>query len=106
MAVLYEDKYLVCDEDAITIKEYYFPVGSKRIAYDSIKKLSEHPLTAFSGKFRFWGMDLVPYWYHLDWDRHKKYKGIVLDTGNPIKAVITPEQFDMVWVLLKDKVKR
>lgn len=103
MSILYEDKYLVCDDDAITIKDYFFPIGSKRIAYKDIRSVSEMDLGLFSGRLRFWGMDLAPYWYHLDWSRAKKRRAIVLDLGEFIKPALTPEQHDMVLAVLKEK---
>ncbi|MEZ0371290.1 MAG: hypothetical protein ACAI44_19505 [Candidatus Sericytochromatia bacterium] len=106
MSILYEDKYLICDDDSITIKEYYFPFGSKRIPYASIRKLEEKELGVFSGRYRFWGMDLEPYWYHLDWQRASKRHGIVLDLGEWIKPVVTPAQHDMVLAVLKEKTRK
>lgn len=106
MGILYEDKYLVCDEDAITIKEYYFPFGSKRLPYKAIKKVREMELGVMSGRFRIWGMDLAPYWYHLDMERPKKRRSIVLETGEMIKPALTPEQHDMVLAVLKEKTRK
>ncbi|PKL74793.1 MAG: hypothetical protein CVV27_18690 [Candidatus Melainabacteria bacterium HGW-Melainabacteria-1] len=106
MSILYEDKYLVCDDDAITIKEYFFPFGSKRILYNKIKKVSEQDLGVFSGRYRIWGMDLSPYWYHLDFERPKKRRAIALDTGELIKPTLTPEQHDMVLAVLKEKTRK
>lgn len=105
MSIIYEDKYLICDDNALTIKEYFFPLGSKRIPYAKIRKLDERELGVLSGRFRIWGMDLAPYWYHLDWDRPKKRRSITLDTGELIKPVLTPEQHDMVLTVLKEKVR-
>ncbi len=105
MSVLYEDRYIVCDDDAITIKEYFFPMGSKRIAYADIKGVTEDSLTLLDGKLRVWGIGLKPKWYHLDWQRPSKTLEIVLDIGEPIKPVLTPEQHDLVMAVLKEKTR-
>jgi hypothetical protein len=103
MAILYEDPYLICDDDAITIHQYYFPLGSKRIAYSSIEQMHQEPMDYFSGSLRFWGMGLAPYWFHLDWERPYKNRCIILDSGEWIKPVITPTDQDVVWRILQAK---
>lgn len=105
MSILYEDKYLICDDDAITIKEYFFPFGSKRISYSSIKKMEEFPLTLMGGKFRIWGMGLEPKWFHLDWERPNKKNAILLDTGEFIKSALTPKAHDTVLAILQEKTR-
>ena len=104
MAVIYEDKYLVCDDEAITIKIYYFPVGSKRIPYKSIRSIKERNLTMNAGKIRLWGMDFSPEWFHWDMERPQKSKCIVIDEGEWIKAAITPEDHRLVLELLQEKM--
>lgn len=103
MSTLYEDNYLVLDDDALTIKEYYFPFGSKRIPYEQIQHVSVKELGVLSGRFRVWGMDLEPYWYHLDLIRPGKKRGIALDIGQWIKPVLTPKDYDQVFALLQEK---
>lgn len=106
MSILYEDRYLVCDDDAVTIKEYFFPFGSKRIAYAEIRKLEEQELTLLDGKLRFWGMGFEPKWYHIDWQRHTKSKSMVLDIGEWIKPALTPEDHEVVLTVLKEKIRQ
>lgn len=105
MSVLYEDQFIVCDEDAITIKNYFFPMGSKRVVYEDIKSVTEESLTLLGGKFRLWGMGFIPRWYHLDLQRPTKSSEIVLDIGEPIKLALTPEQHDLVMAVLKEKTR-
>lgn len=105
MSIIYEDKYLICDDEALTVKDYFFPMGSKRIAYDSIKKVQEDNLTLLNGKFRIWGMGLEPKWYHLDLERMGKKCAILLDTGEFIKPVITPKAHETVLEILQEKIK-
>lgn len=104
MSVIYEDKYVICDDDAITIKLYYFPVGSKRIAYNSIRSIKERNLAINAGKIRLWGMDFAPEWFHWDLERPQKSKCIVIDEGEWIKAAITPENHQSVLNILQEKI--
>lgn len=105
MSILYEDRYIICDDVAVTINDYFFPQGSKRIPYAEIRKVSEKPLTLFKGKLRIWGMDLEPFWYHYDLKRPTKSQGICLDIGELLKPVLTPEDHDAVLLLLKEKTQ-
>lgn len=106
MSILYEDSYLVCDDTALTIKEYYFPFGSRRIPYAQIRRVQELPLKPLEGKFRIWGMGLSPHWYHLDWKRPGKKRAIALDLGEWIQPVLTPESHDSVLSLLREASRR
>ena len=103
MSILYEDQYLVCDDDAITIKLYYFPWGSKRITYNSIQNIIVKKMTINAGKIRLWGMDFAPEWFHWDLERPKKSQCIVIDQGEWVKAAITPEAHDRVLQILREK---
>ncbi len=106
MTVLYEDEYIVCDDDAITIHWYYFPIGSKRIPYNSIHSVQEESVGFWNGAGRVWGMGLSPEWFHLDWKRPSKTKSIIIDDGNWVKSIITPEEHDIVLQILQQKVHR
>lgn len=105
MSILYEDELVICDNHALTIKTYYFPAGSKRIPYASIRRIEEHSMGALSGKLRIWGMGLAPYWFHLDLRRPTKNKAIILDVGKSIKPVITPRDHTRVLDILMEKTQ-
>ena len=104
MTILYEDDFIVCDDDAITINWYYFPLGSKRIAYHKIRNIQEESMNFLTGGLRIWGMGLSPHWFHLDPNRPSKNKCIVLDEGEWIKSVITPKSHDRVMQILREKI--
>lgn len=103
MSILYEDDYIVCDEDALTIHWYYFPIGSKRIPYTSIRHINEESISFWTGAGRIWGMGLSPEWFHLDPKRPSKTRCIVIDDGNWTKSVITPDNHDVVFRILQEK---
>lgn len=103
MAILYEDEYIVCDDDAITIHYYYFPLGSKRIPYQKIRHLETQKMDLLSGGGRIWG-GFINYWLNLDPKRPWKNKLIIIDEGEITKPVITPDDCDRVWQILQEKV--
>jgi hypothetical protein len=103
MAILYEDNYIVCDDDAITIHMYYFPIGSKRIPYARIRAVSEQPIGLLTGKLRIWGTSLPTYWFNLDPLRPFKNSAIIIDVGDWVKPIITPDNHLAVFNILKAK---
>ncbi len=64
MATLYEDPYLTCDDDGLTIRRYYFPLsGDKRVPYSAIRDARDRTMGPLTGQWRIWGMGLSPYWF-------------------------------------------
>ena len=106
MSILYEDSVLVCDDDAITIKTYYFPVGSKRIPYRNIQSFESFSMGPLTGQYRIWGMGLSPHWLHLDIARPRKTEALILDLGSWVKPLLTPDDCAAVRSILKDKTAR
>lgn len=102
--ILYEDRYVVCDDDAITIHAYYFPVGSKRIPYTTMVSVTEENIDFWTGAGRIWGMGISPHWFHLDWDRPGKTRCIIINDGFWVKSVVTPDNHDRVMEILAAKV--
>ena len=100
----YEDPFITCDEQGLTIRWYYFPLGDKFVSYDSIQHFETVEL-GFEGKWRIWGMGLAPYWFHLDLGRPQKNTGIMIDDGHPIKFIITPDQPQAVLEILQAKTR-
>ena len=41
MGIHYEDSHIVCDDDALVIHQYYFPIGSRRIPYRDIRSVKD-----------------------------------------------------------------
>jgi hypothetical protein len=106
MSVLYEDKRITCDDDGITVRNYYFPVGDKRITYRDIRGFDQHHMGALTGRYRIWGAGDPRYWFHLDTTRPTKSKAIVIDKGDWVKAVLTPDDPDAVLHILEEKTRR
>jgi hypothetical protein len=106
MGTLYEDDRITCDDDGITVKNYYFPIGRKRIAYSEIRSFDQHKMGILTGRYRIWGATDPRYWFHLDPKRPGKSKAVVIDKGDWVKAVLTPDDPDAVLHILEEKVRR
>jgi hypothetical protein len=106
MTKLYEDRRILCDDDGITIRNYYFPLGKKRIAYSDIRGFDQLKIGVLTGRYRIWGAGDPRYWFHLDATRPSKSKAVVIDKGDWVKAVLTPDDPDAVLHILEDKVRR
>jgi hypothetical protein len=91
----YDDGRIACTDDSLVIRRYYFPVGDKRVAYDSIKLVRRTPL--LTGKGRIWGSGDVVHWYNLDPGREGKSAALTVEiSGRKVMPVITPDDVDDV----------
>lgn len=104
MAIHYRDKYLTFDEDGLTIRKYFFPVGERRITYDEIRSFHERELGAWTGRWRIWGTGDFKHWFHLDTNRPFKHRAIVIDAGGRMKSVLTPDDPDSALKVLRERV--
>ncbi len=103
MAALYEDRWITCEPDRLIIRGYYFPFGSKVIAYRDIQDVTPRPLTPLTGSWRIWGSSHPGYWFHLDPGRPRKQTALVLDVGKRVKPVITPDDPDQVAAIIEQR---
>jgi len=100
---LYHDRWIECSSDSVVIRGYYFPWGTKRIPYDSIRSLRRVELGALSGRGRIWGTANPRYWASLDPQRPKKKVGLILDVGHYVRPFITPDDPDAVEALIRER---
>lgn len=103
MADDYNDGRIECTAKQLVIHGYYFPWGSKRIAFSSIKALQRVDLTLLRGKLRIWGTANVGYWANLDPARPKKSVGFIVDAGKSVKAFITPDDADRFDAVVRER---
>ena len=91
----YNDKYLTIADGKLTIRAYYFPIGTKKtIALSDVKSVQEHRMTGImTGRGRIWGGS-HKYWLNLDPGRPKKDWLYVLDLGKMTQPTVTPEDAD------------
>jgi hypothetical protein len=105
VADIYRDKGIVCDERGLTISAYYFPAGSKFIAYDRIRGLRRVELNAMRGRARVWGTANFKYWANLDTKRPHKKSGLIVDVGKSVSPFITPDDTDAVEAIIRERSK-
>ncbi len=99
----YRDRWIECTADGIRIRGYYFPWGTKRIAYDSIRSVQRVQLSAFRGRGRIWGTANPRYWASLDPGRPRKRSGLILDVGRFVRPFITPDDCDAVEAVIRER---
>ena len=91
MSTLYKGRWIECTTDAVLIRGYYFPWGTKRIPYQSIREVRRVPIGTFTGRGRIWGSTTLHYRASLDPDRPAKKTALILDTGHAILPFSTPD---------------
>lgn len=102
---LYDDGLIQLDTDGVTIRRYYFPLGTRKfIPYRRIRGVKTRAMGAFSGKGRIWGSGDFTHWYSLDMQRGSKTTAILLDLGSWVEPVLTPERPDEVLGILRQYV--
>jgi hypothetical protein len=90
----YHDPRIECTDDALLIHGYYFPWGTKRIPYTSIRSLDRFTLSLRNGKGRIWGSGDFKHWANFDAGRPKKDVGFRLDVGGRVIPWVTPDDPD------------
>lgn len=97
----YDDGLVACRDVELVIRRYYFPFAlPKRVRYDRIRLVRRVPLTWLNGKYRAWGSGNFTQWFNLDFRRHRKSEGLVLELGGWVQPVITPDDVEQVLAVL------
>ncbi|MDA8356337.1 MAG: hypothetical protein M0Z95_08610 [Actinomycetota bacterium] len=87
----YEDKWITCTAEGIEVRGYYFPWGTKRIRYSSVKGVVRVEMSSLRGKERIWGTSNPRYWASFDPGRPRKSVAFVFDLGAMVRPFVTPE---------------
>jgi hypothetical protein len=90
----YHDRWIECTDSEVLVKGYYFPWGTKRIPYSSIKSLDRFTMSALRGKGRIWGSGDFTHWANLDPQRPKKSVGFYMNVGKHVIPFLTPDDPD------------
>jgi hypothetical protein len=90
----YRDQRIELTDRAVIVRGYYFPWGTKRIAYSSITSLERFTMSAWRGKARIWGSGDLRHWANFDPQRPKKSVGFYLDLGRRVMPFLTPDDPD------------
>lgn len=87
----YKDTWIECTDSDVRVRGYYFPWGSKRIPYSSIKSLERFEMTALRGKGHVWGSGDFTHWANLDPGRPRKSIGFYLHLSGRVIPFLTPD---------------
>jgi hypothetical protein len=87
----YRDRWISCDDDEIRVRAYYFPWGTKRIPYGSIRGIRRVTMGRLRGRGRIWGTGNLKYWASLDPGRPSKSVAFILDLGRHVSPFLTPD---------------
>jgi hypothetical protein len=98
--VLYQDRWIRCTADAVLIRGYYFPWGTKRVRYRDIREVRRVPIKKAFGRGRTWGSTTLRYWASLDPGRPGKKEGLILETDHSILPIITPDDPAAVVIVI------
>jgi hypothetical protein len=90
VADTYTDGNIAFDDTGIALHGYYFPWGTKHLAYSSITGIRRFEMSNLRGKWRIWGTGNFKYWAPLDAARPKKSVGYIINVGARISPFITP----------------
>ena len=94
MSAEYHDTRITCTADRIAIRGYYFPWGTKRIRYDSIRSMQRVNMGVLTGRARLWGTGNLTRWANLDHRRPFKTVGFDLNVGGTVRPLLTPDDPD------------
>ncbi|NUS15544.1 MAG: hypothetical protein HOY69_29820 [Streptomyces sp.] len=100
MTDTYRDTWISCTEDAIRIRGYYFPWGTKTIPYGSITSARRVPLGPTTGRLRLWGTARPTVWAGLDPGRMGKKEGVILELGRTVRPLVTPSDVPVFMAVL------
>jgi hypothetical protein len=91
---VYKDRWIELTDHDVVVRGYYFPWGTKRIPYSSIRSLERVAVTPLRGQWRIWGSGDLRHWANLDPRRPRKSVGYFLDLGRRVVPFLTPDEPD------------
>ncbi|MFZ0455799.1 MAG: hypothetical protein WCE54_12510 [Ignavibacteriaceae bacterium] len=99
--ILYKDNLVEIREDSFTLKNYYFPFGSKKVLSKDIENIEVKEPTLINGRWRIWGTGNLLYWFPLDFLRPSRKKIFFVTYKNQrIKSgftVVDPEKVEKIF---------
>jgi len=98
----YRDRWISATPEGLRIRGYYFPWGTKRIAYPQVRGWRRVELGTLTGRGRIWGTANPRYWAGLDPRRPTKSTALILDLGRPVRPFLTPDDPDAFEAVLSE----
>jgi hypothetical protein len=101
----YDDGLVRLDAWGITLRYYYFPLGTaKRIPYFEVRRVELRSMGWLSGRGRLWGTSSPGFWMPLDLGRTRKRGMVILDLGHRVKPAFTPDVPERVVELIRRQI--
>lgn len=98
----YDDGLIACADNGLVIRRYDLFLRPRTIPYTEIRDFRQVELRGFRfGNWRLWGSSDLRHWFNLDWHRPRKHVGLVLDLGDGMKPVVTPDDPQHVVEVLR-----
>ncbi len=104
MTTAYQDRFISCGDDGLTVR-WYYPWGSKHISYSSIRSVERVATSALAGRGRIWGTANPRYWASLDPKRPTKSSAIILDLGRSVRPYLTPDAPDAFEAAIRSRLQ-
>eukprot|EP00163_Fabomonas_tropica_P012301 TRINITY_DN23563_c0_g1_i1.p1 TRINITY_DN23563_c0_g1~~TRINITY_DN23563_c0_g1_i1.p1 ORF type:complete len:218 (-),score=39.25 TRINITY_DN23563_c0_g1_i1:77-667(-) len=103
--ILFENRHFRLTETHLYVKWYYFPFGTKKIAYGDIKSMKWLPRPHFL-RLKHWGIALSKIVWHLDSHRFSRPYYIDLDIGQWLHVGMTTDRAELsqVYGILRRKI--
>jgi hypothetical protein len=98
--VEYDDGLIACAGDALVIRRYTLLLRPKHVPYNRIRRVTQRRLGTLR-RWRIWGSGDLVHWFNFDPRRPHKDVALVLDLGERVKPVITPNDAGKVVELLR-----
>lgn len=98
----YQDGAIAVTADALTIRGYWLPGTTKRVALSSVRSVRRVQMSATRGRGRIWGTANPGYWANLDPRRPRKTVAFLVDTGKAMKPYLTPDDPDAFEAALRE----
>lgn len=98
--LLYSDNLIYIDDNGLTIRLFYFPLGSKRIRFSDIETV-----TGFKGSYwRLWGTGDFRTWFGFDEERMDRPMRFIIRRKDKWSRIgFTCENPEAVIKILQDK---
>jgi hypothetical protein len=104
---MYSDPLVQISAESLVISNYYFPSVSKTIPLDEIVMVRVLAPSMFTGKWRTWGMGVLPIWFAMDWRRPWRDAIFVVQIENswPAAGFTAESSADVIRALRDRKVQ-
>ena len=102
--IIYSDKLVEITKDSILFRNYYFPFGSRQVAFSEVDKVVKKEPTGLTEKWRIQGTSDFLTWFPRDWKRPSRDRIFLISFPNRRRRIaFTVEDSTTVANILSDK---